>query len=207
MREPTKEGVLTAAATLVELEDTERVNRWITLLEPVVDSGVELLLEGESAFLQPMLELRRKDIDRYADVMKRIDEARVQQGNGKLAERKSKTAYLADYMREKRAREVRIVNLWNEMFGDRDRLRGKARNAFMVMHARRWNVEREARMDALRKRLGRALSIDEVRTVVETLHDDIDAELDALELFIRQEMQRPLSQRNPNGFEWRVGKL
>ena len=32
-------------------------------------------------------------------------------------------------------------------------------------------------------------------------------ELDELEKFIQDEMRKPVSQRNPNGFKFRVGKL
>lgn len=207
MKNPTKAEVLAAATELVNTEDVTTVNRWLNLLEPVVDEGIDLTLEGAAAFLQPLLELRRKDISAYVNVMQKIDEARKDDGLSAVSERKGKTAYLAEFMRTKRQRETRIVKIWNEMLSARDQLKGDARKAFMLMHARRWHAERERRTDALRKQLGRALTLAETRAVVNKLLDDIDLELQELEEFVRQELRTPIQQRNPNGFTWKVGKL
>lgn len=207
MRTPDKESVKAAAAALSSTEDVTKIIKWITVLEPVVDAGIEFYLLNDAEFLMPMMELRRASLDKYVVVMKGIDAARQEMGLMGLTHRSSKSDYLREFMRTKRQRENRVLKLWNEMFSERDKLRGERRTEFMLRHAKRWNAERDARVEAMRKRLGRGVTMNEQRVVLDTLFEEIDAELDALEAFVREELRKPLSKRDPNGFKWRIGKF
>ena len=207
MDKPTKDGVKTAVDHLIEMQEIKQVRKWLDVLRDTVDAGVDFELRGDAAFLQPLMDLRAHSMEKYTSVMNAMDDHRAASGLDRISTRPDKAAYVAAFVPIKRGRETRLARLWNEQFSSSQQLKGDARKAFMAMHARRWTEEKQARQEKLRTQSRRPLTMQEMRAIIAEVEDEIDLELDELEKFIQDEMRKPVSQRNPNGFKFRVGKL
>jgi hypothetical protein len=205
MSKVTKAELAGVLEYLVSTDDNERVNEWLNLLEPVIDAGLEITIGGEAQALGPLLRLRKQSIDTYAKLINAVDTDRAAQGREPLGFRRGKAAYLADFMAEKRKREGRLLAAWNLQFAERDRLRLDARKEFVARHAAVWFAEKQKRMEALRVRLGRTLTRAEQRVVITEVDAEVDDEIDQLEGYVNSEIRKPLAQRNPNGFKFKVG--
>jgi hypothetical protein len=206
MEKPDKQELMQLLDKLTTMGDTEQVNKLINAVQQVVDLGVDIELKGENAFLNPLVKLRRYSLPAYAKLMTAVDTDREARGLEPVTARRGKSAYLADYMTTKRARERRIVDIWNMQLSEDNKLRGEARKAFCARHAERWLSEKMFRQNQLRTSLGRELTKAEQQVIIKQVDDEIETELDQMEQFMRDEIRKPLSQRNPNGFTFKLGK-
>lgn len=204
MRQYTKDDVKELAARLTATEDTAEVHKALDVLCPVVDAGISFSLDGEYAYLEPLLYLRALNMNSYAKVLRAIDDERTSNGLGKLGDKKGRKPYMAGYMRVKRSRENRLIDAWNMQFSEDRKLSSDTRKEFLRVHSKRWLDAKNAALAKARKDLCRTLTREEMQRILTEYDDRIDAELDEFEQFMRDEIRKPLSQRNPNGFAWHL---
>lgn len=204
MRECTKEEVKALAAKLIGLSDTGEVGDTLDLLCQVVDAGVDFELLGKDAWLTPLMFMRSKGVNQYAKIFTAINDQREANGLPKLGEKDDRSRYMARYMKFKRDRESRVVDIWNLQFSDEKKLKGPARKKFSAMHAKRWLDAKQAALDKAREIQRRPLTKEENRRIIDEYDDKIDVELDAFEAFMYDEIRKPISQRNPLGFKYQL---
>lgn len=206
MNKPSKAELMALLHKLTTLPEADRINKLINAMQQVVDAGGEFELTGEDAYLNPLIKLRRFSLPAYAQLMTAVDADRTENGLEPLTARRGKTAYLAGYMVIKRARERRIVDIWNMQLSEDSKLQGDSRKAFCARHAERWLSEKMFRQNQLRTSLARELTKGEQQVIIKQVDEEIEAELDQMEQFMRDEVRKPLSQRNPQGFIFKLGK-
>ena len=146
-------------------------------------------LTGEAEILTPLVELRRKDIDRFESLMELVDRKRTEAHMGPLSgpdKGFDKVEYQRQFMDQKRQRERRAVELENAVRPERDRLIGNARLDFMREQSKRWKVRRDELMASAREAAGGPLTKEQQARVLGTFWNGVDAELDELEVSVRR---------------------
>lgn len=203
-----------AVSALIEDSDARQMFTQLSGVLELKRQRLPVALTGRPAILNPLLDLAIEDPDTYGTVLDLIDTKRALRGLEVLvviepepepepdADRK---AYMREFMAIKRERQRRLIELLNELRSDVDKIKGTARMELERIHAARWLDEKDRREYAMRKHLGRRLTIAERKSVSTQLWADVDAELDALEEFVRLQLHLPLSQRT-SSFNFRVGK-
>lgn len=200
-----KTALAEAVECLILDPDALEMFHWINRTYELARKGVPVRLVGRGAILNPLLLLWLDDEGKYAGVMGLINSKREERGHNPLGEGDiNRRAYMRELMAQKRERGRRLVQLMNQLRSDNDRLQGSARIEFERMHAGRWQGVRKEREDALRDRLSRRLSHEELTRIKDQLWAEVDAELDELEAFVRTESRKPLASRDPEGFNFKL---
>lgn len=168
--------------------------------------GIPVMLTGRAAELNPLLRLAQTNPAAYEATMELVDHKRLGAGLQPLQEMDiDRRRYMREFMAIRRERLRRLVELWNQLRSEHDRIKGASRLQFEQLHGARWKEEKDRREDELRDHLGRRLTMEERQAVGRKLWDDVERELDELERFVRDEVRKPLNQRAPTGFQFRVG--
>ncbi len=201
MAMPTTTEIKSLLQYLIASNDGERIHQWINLIQPAVDAGLMFTLEDEAAPLNTLVQLRRYSVEKYAEVLAAVDVHRVSMGKEKMDYRSGKAAYVAEYIPVKRAREGRLLNLWNSHLDPSKVLRKEEAKQFKLYHSARWLREKQARQEALRVTSGRRLTRLEQGRINHAVEAEIEDELDELEVYVNCEIRKPFMQRNPNGFQ------
>lgn len=200
-----KAALAEAVETLILDPDAVEMFHWVNRTYELARKGVPVRLVGRGAVLNPLLTLWLDDDDRYAGVMGLINRKREERGHNPLDEGDiNRRSYMRELMAQKRERGRRLVHLINQMRSDDDKLQGTARMEFERTHAARWQAVRKEREDALRDRLSRRLSNEELTRIKDQLWAEVDTELDDLEEFVRVEARKPLWERAPEGFNFKL---
>lgn len=201
-----KAALAEAANTLVADADAKTLyTQMIGVLE-VAQRGIPVQLVGRPAVLNPLIQLAIADEGAYERVLDLIDRKRGEAGLPALQEMDlDRRAYMRDFMAQRRERLRRLVELWNELRSENDKIRGASRLQFEQMHGARWKGEKDRRELALRGELGRRLTAEERRQISTKLWEDVEEELVALQDFVRQEIRKPLHMRSREGFQFKVG--
>jgi len=111
---------------------------------------------------------------------------------------------MRELMATKRERQRRLVELVNMLRPESEKIKGSARIEFERVHAARWLSVNDERQDEAREQLGRRLKANERRALIAKFWEDVDAELNELEEFIRDEIRKPLHQRAPQGYKFKL---
>jgi hypothetical protein len=195
MNSPSKEGLLYAVNRLIALPQASELYSDVVALLPAAKS-LEARFSGDREYLNPLLDLAVADREKFDAVMTLVEVKRMEAGLPPLStspdQRFDKTAYMRDFMQQKRERERRAVEIENMMRSERNQLRGRARLDFMQAQANKWKKGRDKALDAERKRLGRRLTWDEQAGVLQAFWSTIDGELDGLEELARAERNKPV---------------
>lgn len=201
-----KAALAEAANTLVADADAKTLYIQMQGVLEVAARNIPVQLVGRPAVLNPLIRLALRDEPAYERVMDLVDRKRREAGLPPLSEMElDRKAYMREFMALRRERLRRLVDLWNELRSENDKIRGAARLQFEQLHGARWKDEKDRREDALRVKLGRRLTADERRDVSTRLWEDVEEELVALQEFVRAEMRKPLHQRSKEGFQFKVG--
>lgn len=201
-----KAALAEAANTLVADADAKTLYTQMQGVLEVAARNIPVQLVGRPAILNPLLSLALSDEQAFERVMDLIDRKRAETGLAPLQEMEmDRKAYMREFMALRRERLRRLVDLWNELRSEHDKIRGAARLQFEQMHGARWKDEKDRREETLRHQLGRRLTVDERREVSTKLWDDVEEELAALQEFVRGEIRKPLPQRSREGFQFTVG--
>jgi hypothetical protein len=190
---------------LIEDADAVSLFKQMTGVYDLARKGVPVRLVGRPAVLNPLLVLWLEDEPAAHRVIDLINRKRSQLGRSPIGDQDfNRRSYMRELMAQKRERGRRLVELVNELRSEDDKLKGATRIEFERIHANRWLDVKKERENALREAEGRRLTADEMHTIKEQLWSDVDAELDALEEFVRQEVRKPLHARAPGGFNFRL---
>jgi hypothetical protein len=148
-----------------------------------VAARVSIVLTGEAAVLNPLLRLRVNDREAYDKVLELIDRKRQERGLSTLVNREpkgyDKTAYMRQFMDQKRERQRRAAEIENMRRPERDRLVGNARLEFMRLQSLKWKQLRDQMMKRAQDAAGGSLTADARRELVERFWRTVDADLDA----------------------------
>lgn len=196
-----------AANTLVADADAKALYAQMRGVLDVVERNIPVRLVGRPAVLNPLLRLAVEDHAAYDRLIELIERKRVGMGLQPLTpeETNDRRAYMREFMAVRRDRLRRLVELWNELRSENDRIRGAQRMQFEQVHGARWKDEKDRREEALRARLGRRLTIEERLGVSAKLWEDVEDELAELQAFVRDEIRKPLHARSSTGFQFKVG--
>lgn len=203
-----KAAVAQAANMLVTDSDAKTLYAQMQGVMELSAKGIPVQLTGAAATLNALVMLANHSRPAFDGVMELVEHKRGEAGLVPLAEGDpDRRAYMREFMASRRQRLGRLVGLWNQLRSERDKIQGATRLAFEQLHGARWKEEKDRREDAMRDTLGRRLSMEERRAIGNQLWSEVEAELDDLERFVREEVRKPLHQRAPNGFQFRVGVL
>ncbi|MFN9030133.1 MAG: hypothetical protein ACK54C_01885 [Betaproteobacteria bacterium] len=195
MANPERIALLDAVNRLIALPQASEVYSDVLALLPAAKS-LQARFSGDREFLNPLLELGVADREKFDAVVSLIEAKRADAGLPPLAappdERFDKTAYMRDFMQQKRERERRAVEIENMMRSERNQLRGRARLDFMQAQANKWKKGRDKALEAERKQLQHRLTLDEQKSVITAFWSTVDKELDGLEELARAERNRPV---------------
>lgn len=142
-------------------------------------------LSGEMDALNPLLDIFLEDEAKFTRLIALVNTARAREGYSPLVapgadpDRFDRTAYMRDFMDQKRVRQRRCVQIENDSRPPRDRLIGEARLRFMRETSAKWHDELETRMNTARDAQGARLPKIMVDAIREKFWRDIDVRLDA----------------------------
>lgn len=200
-----KAALAEAVEMLILDPDAFEMFQWINRTYELAKRNVPVRLVGRGSLLNPILQLWLDDDARYASILGLINRKRDERGLTPLDEGDiNRRAYMRELMAQKRERGRRLVHLMNQLRSENDRLQGSTRIEFERLHAGRWQAVRKEREDALRDRLCRRLNNEELTRIKDQLWAEVDEELDQLEEFVRIESRKPLRERAPEGFQFKL---
>jgi len=199
-----KQQLADAVNDLIESSDAAKCHKQLMGVYDVAAKDIPVRLAGRLAVLNPLLELMLADYDAADRVLELVDRKRSEAGLEPLGGAGfDRDKYMREMMATKRARQRRLVELWNQLRPAKDALKGIARMNFERLHAARWQEVRQEREDALRERKGSRLTVEERTEIIAQLWRDVDAELEALSDYVQAELRKPASARG-TGFTFRV---
>lgn len=182
-----KASLVAAANLLIRSPQAHYLYGLTTSVAPLLARYPELRITGDA---DPLTELGRLKVNRpemFDDVVDLVERRREDSGMEPLRSSQrdtefNKTAYMQEFMEQKRLRQRRAADIENMMRLERDRLVGRTRLDFMQRQSEKWKAERDelmakAKNAARPKRLTR----DEITAVVRQFWAGVDARLDALE--------------------------
>ena len=201
-----KAALADAANTLVVDADAKTLYTQMLGVLEVARRHIPVQLVGRPAVLNPLIQLALNDEQAFERVLDLIDRKRTDAALTPLQDMElDRKAYMREFMAQRRDRLRRLVELWNDLRSENDKIRGASRLQFEQMHGARWKDEKDRREEELRKQLGRRLTADERKTVASQLWEQVEEELAALEAFVRDEVRKPLHMRSREGFQFIVG--
>lgn len=200
-----KAALAEAVNTLINDIEAEQLLKQLTGVHDLAKRGVPVRLVGRPSVLNPILDLWIKDEDAAERIFQLVNRKRAELeltpiGDYDIARR----SYMRELMAQKRERGRRLVALTNRLRADTDQLKGTTRMEYERAHANRWYEVKKERELAARERFGRRLTAKELADVSTQLWQEVDAELDAYEDFVRVEERKPILQRAPHGFKFRL---
>ena len=195
-----------AANALVDDEDAQALFRQFRGVLELKRRSIPVSLTGRPAVLNALLELAIEDESGFERVVDLVERRRMDKGLPRLSSvDEGRQAYMREFMGIKRERQARLIELLNELRSVNDKIKGSVRLELERVHAARWLAEKHSRENAARSRLGRRLSAEERKSIADQLWADVDAELDALEEFVKVQMRLPLHARSSTGFQFKLG--
>jgi hypothetical protein len=208
MDSETKAAIADAVNTLVADADAKTLYAQMLGVIEVAARNIPVQLVGRPAGLNPMITLALQDEAAYDRVMDLVDRKRTEAGLLPLQEMElDRKGYMREFMAIRRERLRRLVELWNELRSENDKIRGSNRLQFEQLHAGRWKDEKDRREQELRQQLGRRLTMEERQKISTTLWMEVDEELQALQEFVQDQIHKPVSARSKTGFPFKVGVL
>jgi len=199
-----KQQLAEAVNDLIESSDAKAAYKKLMWVHDVASKDIPVRLTGRLAVLNPLLDLLLSDYEAADRVLDLVDRKRTTAGMESLSDQGfDRKKYMREMMAGKRARQRRLVELWNQLRPAKDAVKGTARMEFERIHAARWQDVRQEREDALRESKGSRLTVEERTEIIAQLWRDVDAELDALEDYVQSEFRKPATARGA-GFTFRV---
>jgi hypothetical protein len=200
-----KAALAESAECLIADADAPLLFRQLMGVLDLAQKHVPVRLVGRAAVLNPLLVLWLDDEPAALRVVDLINRKRSQEGHDPLGDQNiHRRSYMRELMAQKRERARRLIELVNELRSEKDKLRGAARIEFERTHSNRWFDVKKERENDLREKLDRRLTADEMQEIKDALWADVDRELDDLEVFVRQEVRKPLHERAPGGYMFRL---
>lgn len=186
MEDNVKAQLVEAANLLIRSPDASDHYNMLTTVAPLVARFPLLRFVGEAEALNILAILKIGEPATYQKVIDLVEGKRGEASLPPLAElqeaRFDKSAYMQQFMEQKRQRQRRAADIENMQRSERDRLIGRARLDFMQRQSEVWKQERDALLAKARDaaKPGR-LSKDQLQLVVTQFWDKVDRQLDELE--------------------------
>lgn len=188
-----QEALLAALNTLIVDDDAVHLYESVTACI-AVKAVYAPMLSGPAAVLNPLITLGRSDLNRFKALIAKVDDKRREALKPPLApvvdDAFDKTAYMREFMYQKRQRQRRAAEIENARRPERDKLIGRARLDYMDTVAARWNDELNARLESARTAHGTRLNKDLMDTLRKQFWDRVDAQLDEAEHAVRQPIKK-----------------
>lgn len=172
-----KDELLTTVKFLVNLEEAD-ARRYSNALSDVLSLShrYQLKFRGDFAVLNPLIDLHYDDKDVYNDVIQMVNKRR----DDSVFDNRSRK-YMAEFMREKRAREKRALDIENASRPESQQLKGTARLNFLRKVSNEWNERRLNMLAQAREQAGGRLTTAKSDELLALFWKQIDKELDELE--------------------------
>lgn len=198
-----KAAIALAVECLIDDPDAVSIFRQMEAAHDLARKNVPVRLVGRPSVLNPLIDLWLEDESTAHRVFDLVNRKRSALGLPPIGDEDyNRRAYMRELMAQKRERLRRLANLFNQLRTEDDKIKGPARDEFVRLHGARWNEVKTERENALRDRLDRRLTIEELNEVRTQLWKEVDQELEALEEFVRSEIRKPVHARAPEGFKF-----
>lgn len=189
-----KEELLGAVNALIRSPDAQSLyDAMLAVANLAMTQPVGLV--GNAAIVNPLLDLRRQNPDKYDRVLELVEARRAEAGFSPLqrpaSDKFDKSDYMREFMDRKRQRQRRAVEIENIIRPGRDKLVGRARLDFMDRQAAKWKVELDAMLENAREKVGGRLAKDVMVGLRDQFWAKIDTELDELDELARKESLNP----------------
>lgn len=188
--EERKEALLAAVNALIRSPDAHAHLQALEAIYPLAKVH-PVRLTGDAAVLNPLLELRLTNAQRFEAMLDLVDAKRREAGFDELRPHREvrfdKVAYMRAFMDAKRARQRRAAEIENLMRPQRDRLIGRSRIEFMERQSGKWKRELDERVNRAREAQGGRLSKETLELLRNQFWGDVDKYLDDLEAEARKE--------------------
>lgn len=188
-------------------------------LQFIEESGVRVKGLGREAIINPLVNQYLENSDTFERVIDLIQTKREQAGlpalvnpadeaesgvqREKRKDQKHRNTYFSNYMFNKRDRERRLIEAWNSMRSERDKVVGTARTEWIRQESARWLNEIEHRINKLVEQEGRRPTRAEKAAIGDKVWEEVEDEIAGLEQFARDQMRLPINQRNKDSYSWR----
>lgn len=195
-----KQELLEAVSELITAPDAPDLYSALRDIFPVAIRQ-PILFTGRNAAVNPLLRLRLEDSEAYNKVMELVDRRRLERGLDPLQKVEGpaaydKTAYMREFMEQKRVRQRRAAEIENMLRPERDKLIGNARLEFMRQQSLRWKEQLDAYIQKAREACGGALTREMDRKYRTQFWTTIDQHLDEKYEAARREQLKPTRQRS-----------
>jgi len=178
-----KQALLAALNMLIQSDDAPHLFSTLTTVA-ALKTVHPVMMSGDAEVLNPLLTVARADADKFTHYMSLVDAKRAEAGLPPLAPPKDdkfdKSAYMREFMYQKRQRQRRAAEIENMTRG-KDRLIGRSRLDFMDAQAAKWKAELDRRIAAVRAAQGQNLPKDVLDTVRAQFWTWVDESLDQAE--------------------------
>ena len=148
-----------------------------------VAARAPICLTGAAEVLNPLLRLRMQNRPAYESAIGLVEARRALRGAPPLTGCKdsgyNKTAYMQQFMDQKREREKRIAVIENLRRPERDHLRGNHRLEFMRRQSVKWKDLRDRALEAAREEAGGTLSAVQRKELLTRFWKAVDDDLEA----------------------------
>jgi hypothetical protein len=188
-----------AAAKLLVTDD-EAVDLYNILATTVRRAALlPIKLTGKYTKMNPLLDLYRDDKETYSTILKWVVDKREDRNLPPLRDEKAlnKSEYMREFMFDMRARWRKAVYIENMLRPEKDKLKGEPRRQFEKRCSLEWARQRDALLDAERKRLGvERLPQDVLQATLKAFWENVDEQLEEMEAMTIEELRRPIHQRH-----------
>ena len=178
---------LTAAANLlIRSEDAPDYYAMLTAAAPLVARYALLSFVGEAQPLNALAQMRVGEPAVFERVISLVERKRAEAQLPPLTppedSRFDKSAYMQQFMEQKRQRQRRAADIENAQRSERDRLVGRARLDFMQRQSEIWKRERDALLQKAKEAAApRRFTKDDTQVVLTQFWEKVDRQLDELE--------------------------
>lgn len=167
--------------------------------------GFEIVFAHSSAVLNPLLQVMHARPDKINGLFSLINRMRKDLGHRPFAtgffvkekdtEAFDRKAYMRELMARKRKLSRRLMDAFNALRSDDNKIKGDERKELVLFHENRWSRVLKEREHAMRLSQGRRLNAEERDAIHHDFWLDVDNELHAFEDFVRAQMKIPVTER------------
>ena len=198
-----KERLVEAANALIELPDAGDLYAALIQTHEHAAKGLPIRLSGHASVLNPLLEFMLEDFDASETIFDLVEKKRSEGGLQPLRPLFDRKAYMRELMAKRRKRLNHVTELTNALRSEMDKIAGASRARLESAHTQRWTNYRLGLENQKRLSLGRRLTKDERTDIIISAWKTIDAELDAFEHFVKDQLRKPVLDRSE--FVFRLG--
>lgn len=186
MDKETKAALVAAANLLIRSPSARDHFAMLTAAAPLVARHPLLRFVGEAEPLNALAVVKIGEPETYVRVIELVESKRAEAQLPALAQEDeggfNKSAYMQQFMEQKRLRQRRAADIENMQRSERDKLIGRSRLDFMQRQSELWKQERDALLAKARDAIKpHRMTKDQIQSVVNQFWEKVDRRLDELE--------------------------